>query len=422
MFHDIAAAKVCAGWHTKVGDKIYGGFNPRLSDLGTDVPGFKRFCVELFKSNQSKLPPSLVHLLGLTVLRHYDDFLSTMKLYRKWNEQPESHIFIARVKSSLTACGISGETFDLWKKGVKDNFLSRNWYARPLSELSFDGEGNGVCIDCRPLLTYVQELGTKYHCLAQQQATMVTEMRSHSSLIQSLLQRMDDFLSTLVPSVPPQVQQLSQAIAPACNKPTVVPFHVLISKYNHKTQLSPDTLFAIWFEEDLPLSYDLTRSSELGKVDLAKLGTKFSTWKSAMTVLLKFVETYPPEKPDPGTKEWKIWHRQLKRRAFQAVESTKLVLQLKSVSINTLKQKKSSVSGKAWPPGMGEADKKWFENSGNNPSGKKRKTPPGSDGDDSNPSSNNTSTKKRKSPPSSDGDHSIAVAPPPPVGTDNANI
>jgi len=46
--HDVKAAKICAGWHTKWFDDIWGGINNSIEDLSCEREKFIPFCEALF--------------------------------------------------------------------------------------------------------------------------------------------------------------------------------------------------------------------------------------------------------------------------------------------------------------------------------------------------------------------------------------
>jgi hypothetical protein len=52
--HDLEAAKACAGWRTKLFDRIYGGYTNRLEDLTDSRPKFEEFCLVLFHEDGTK--------------------------------------------------------------------------------------------------------------------------------------------------------------------------------------------------------------------------------------------------------------------------------------------------------------------------------------------------------------------------------
>jgi hypothetical protein len=52
--HDLEAAKACAGWRTKLFDRIYGGYTNRLEDLTECVEKFEPFCAVLFHDDGTK--------------------------------------------------------------------------------------------------------------------------------------------------------------------------------------------------------------------------------------------------------------------------------------------------------------------------------------------------------------------------------
>jgi hypothetical protein len=52
--HDLEAAKACAGWRTKLFDRIYGGYTNRVEDLTASREKFEEFCSVLFHDDGTK--------------------------------------------------------------------------------------------------------------------------------------------------------------------------------------------------------------------------------------------------------------------------------------------------------------------------------------------------------------------------------
>jgi hypothetical protein len=52
--HDLEAAKACAGWRTKLFDRIYGGYTNRSEDLTASGEKFEEFCSVLFHDDGKK--------------------------------------------------------------------------------------------------------------------------------------------------------------------------------------------------------------------------------------------------------------------------------------------------------------------------------------------------------------------------------
>jgi orotate phosphoribosyltransferase len=52
--NDLEAAKACAGWITKINDRIWGGYTNKLEDLTDNVEKFQKFCSVLFHDDGLK--------------------------------------------------------------------------------------------------------------------------------------------------------------------------------------------------------------------------------------------------------------------------------------------------------------------------------------------------------------------------------
>jgi hypothetical protein len=52
--NDLEAAKACAGWITKINDRIWGGYTNKLEDLSDSVEKFQKFCSVLFHDDGLK--------------------------------------------------------------------------------------------------------------------------------------------------------------------------------------------------------------------------------------------------------------------------------------------------------------------------------------------------------------------------------
>ena len=349
-YHDIKAAKVCAGWHTKIqGDQIFGGFNPEVDDFGTDAMKFDQFCQVLFKSNAAKLPRRLLHLLGMSVVRHYDTFVESLAACKKWkvrSDDPTSailddHPFIAQVKISMEGTAVSEETFSSWKMTVANSFNTRNFYARRIRDIKYD-QRTGLCIDSRPLIPFAMNLAGMIESNSTQIGAVAREVRTVSAGEQSRQETIAR-LESMVLKLCEIVQKLAAGDGNIVGallrdenavQPITLPFHVIISKYTDNAVIAPETLFQKWFVDDLPASIDLTVTVLAGKLQepkRKKYRQKFSKWKTVMNVLLRFAKKYPGTRPTPmGTPEWNAWHSELRELSIQATEDAKIRLQATS--------------------------------------------------------------------------------------------
>ena len=339
-------------------------------------------------SNAHNLPGPLLHLLGMSVLRHYDGFLKSLAACKKWRTVEDDttdlrndHPFIARVKQSFQGTGVSKESVSSWKVTVANSFKTRNFYAMRLMDINYD-QRTGICIDSRPLIPFAMDMCQMIQGNSTQMGALSREMRTLSAGEQSRQETIVE-LKAIVQKLCQVVQKLSSGEGEVLaallrnddvSQSTIMPFHIITTKYTDNSVIAPATLFEKWFVDDLPTSIELTHSVLSGKHHVKqrkKCRQKFSTWKSAMNVLLRFAKIYPsPRPPHLGTPDWITWHNEVRDIASQAATDVKIGLKMEaSFSISGLMAKKRICSHYHWAPGMPPDAIEWFENGGNNPSG-----------------------------------------------------
>ena len=131
---DVASGRVLGGWNQ---DKKHGGIAPTYGDIKTEKKLAETFMTYLFGQNK-ELSKHVIHLVFGSFLRFYDQFLELLQ-YEPNNkfegDDVNQHIFVRKVNDALRDCQVEDEVFFKWKEEIRKAFVSKNYFALPLSEV-----------------------------------------------------------------------------------------------------------------------------------------------------------------------------------------------------------------------------------------------------------------------------------------------
>jgi hypothetical protein len=136
-----------------------------------------------------------------------------------------------------------------------------------------------------------------------------------------------------------------------------------------KTNYTPLELFQLWFSRNFVSAYDMTKRSDIDRMEFRKLKVKFARQKKAMKYLIKVGAWYPTD--GPKNREWlKLLLDKAKSAEVAAME--RLGIEGKNMSISDLN--KAEDPNLEWPIEMPQTARNWFDDKGNNPKGKPKRS------------------------------------------------
>ena len=376
------AGRSAAGWsHHNQSGEPRGGVPPTMDSLRADPDYHKSemFVRQLFKNDtKNKWNPTIRRLAAASLLRHYDSVLDAIaRAPHDLLRCPDDHRFVATVQACLVACEVPEMVFNRWKQKVRDDFYAANATCLPISLLSnIRGTSNDylaqIAVDPRSLIDCynevsselanqvrqnrrMQETVTALHCcveLMHQQQTQLLNMVQNQGEVMKRMQEHMQYLAKqpdlpilqhdVVPDSPPAVRLSSAAtncaddarVVPKRAKGTVIALSITIEELKESaTTLSLADHFVFFFEKDAMEGLQLNRESikkmrttfpegsqeikdASKKVD--KLADKLLRTKTAVVLLLMFMEEFP-DYPRPADQDLcDIWKMDLRQKAETA--------------------------------------------------------------------------------------------------------
>jgi hypothetical protein len=265
-------------------------------------------------------------------------------------QQLNKHPFVAKIEQVARVIGLSAEDFQTWQVEVKQGFTSRNLPALTIhdyKDLSGPDDIHGVLLDPR---CFLESFNTQSNIIAGLTTNQI-RFQSHLTQVLASQARMERKMDRLMHYFEDRV------IATPKNaiQDHVMDYDVLMTQ--HKNNLTPMSLFNLWFKENLAVSY---------KKLPHKTNSHRNTYirhKAAIRCMLKFASRYPGERPTAAIHLGK-WERELSIISNDAV--LKAFESLKDLRTNKGHTKPFVVTdlvklvtaplviGLPWPPGMPE--------------------------------------------------------------------
>jgi hypothetical protein len=254
------------------------------------------------------------HLYAGSILRWYDDFCACLsKDPRNQFQQLNKHPFVAKVEQVAMVIGLTAEDFKTWQVEVKQGFTSRNLPALTIhdyKDLSGPDDIHGVLLDPR---CFLESFNTQSNIIAGLSTNQVRFQSglSHVMAGQARLEKKMDRL----------IQYFEEREFPTPQnaiKDHTIDYDVLMIQ--HKKDLTPLSLFHLWFKENLTVSYNrLQNKSRTHR-------NTYNRHKAAIGCILKFSSIYPSEKPTAANQigKWEVDLSNIANEAFlKAVENLK---------------------------------------------------------------------------------------------------
>eukprot|EP00980_Cylindrotheca_fusiformis_P020453 scaffold7504_cov97-Cylindrotheca_fusiformis.AAC.6 len=372
--HDLEAAKACAGWNTKLYDKIYGGYTNKLEDLTESADKFDVFCTILFRdhgqsivflSSMYRIEKKVLHLYGFSVLRFLGNFVESMAAHptNKWGDG-NNHLFVKMVAQACSESGISEAVFKQWQKDVIKSFNTRNAFALS-SEKIVDAS-----IEGRNLIQMNTTLVNLVNAQAVAMKNLSEMVYSMAGDIKYLKKKFENVSSarTNSPRQANDVGALQQpAHSPASPSLQSAPLLSYSDLLRTGQEMSLLDISFCWFRYDVRKLYVYERDT-LGsgqRAESNKLANHFSSIKSTMHVIIKCLRAYPTEKPEVPARIVG-WERDVKAALRLALEDLKQVVGAVKLTKSKVKKLVDNYKPREFPPNTPVEVQAFFNYEGRN--------------------------------------------------------
>jgi hypothetical protein len=242
------------------------------------------FVDRLFSDNAT-VPSDVKHLYAASILRWYDDFTACLsKNPRNQFQELNKHPFVAKIEQVATVIGLSPDDFKMWQVEVKQGFSSRNLPALTINDykdLSGPDDIHGVLLDPRCFLESFNAQSNIISSLSTNQVRFQSGLSQVMAVQARLEKKMDRLINYFEEKV----------IAKPLNgiQDHTIDYDVLMIQ--HKKDLTPLSLFNLWFKENLTVSYNRLQNKSRSHRNT------YIRHKAVIGCILKFANRYPSEKP-----------------------------------------------------------------------------------------------------------------------------